>query len=296
MSTLTITEPNAILSSTVCNLGYVPTGRVVFLFINNSQLVLTAAVDQRGLLEKRDQTLAHMHQAERQAGGQIGIIICWETIDSVPSDMSKEFNANAVIVVRGDHWDWRNSGVHQSGTVDLADATAVRFAVEHGVNISAGTREAIEERLTPGTTNLPPVKSSVNPITLLNAARSNPAHLLNGLTNRKNKARPVRDVLIGLMVIEDNDRFWLDQCTATLNAAHDDQIADVAAVTALLAYLCGDGVKANICLDLAQAANPQHILSGLLRQALAGAIPPRELRPVFTSSLTARQAAHKAAS
>lgn len=295
-STITVTEPNAVLSSTVCSLGYIPTGRVVFLFINNNRLVLTAAVDQRGLLEQRDQTVAHMHSAERGAGAPVGIIICWETSDSVPSDMNNEFLPAAVIVVRGDHWHYASNGVHQSGTVDLADATAMKFAVEHGVNIGSGTREAIERRLTPGITNLPPVKSSVNPITLLNAARTNPAHLLNGLTNRKNKSRPVRDVLIGLMVAEDQDRFWLDQCAATLNAAHDDQIADVAAVTALMAYLCGDGVKANICLDLAQAASPQHILSGLLRQALAGAMPPTELRPVFTSSLTARQAAHKAAS
>ena len=179
-STITVTEPNAILSSTVCSLGYIPTGRVVFLFVNNSQLVLTAAVDQRGLLEQRDQTVAHMHRTERHADAPVGIIICWETSDSVPSDMTDEFHPTAVIVVSGDRWDYASNGVHQSGTVDLADATAMRFAVEHGVNITTGAREAIEQRLTPGITNLPPVKSSVNPVTLLNAARTNPAHLLNG--------------------------------------------------------------------------------------------------------------------
>lgn len=295
-STITVTEPNAILSSTVCSLGYVPRGRVVFLYVNNNRLVLTAAVDQCGLLDQQDQTVADLHKAERQAGAHIGIIICWETDSSLPTDMAAAFHPTAVIVVRGDRWDCASNGGHRSGAVDLADATAMHYAVEHGVNITTGTREAIELRLAPGITKLPPVKSSTNPITLLNAARTDPAHLLNGLTNRKNKARPVRDVLIGLMVAEDRDQFWLDQCTAALNAAHDDQVADVAAVTALMAYLCGDGVTANICVDLGHAANPQHILSGLLRQALAGAIPPTSLRPVFTSSLTPRQAAHTAAS
>jgi hypothetical protein len=151
-STITVTEPNAILSSTVCNMGYVPTGRVVFLFTNNNQLVLTAAVDQCGLLENRDETVAHMRRAERQANAQIGIVICWETSPSVPNDMNAEFDPTAVIVVRGDHWDYANNGIHQGGTVDLADSTAMQYAVDHGVEITTGPREAIEHRLTPGIT------------------------------------------------------------------------------------------------------------------------------------------------
>jgi len=47
--TITLTEPNAILSSTVCTLGYVPTGRIVFLFVDNQHLALSAAVDQQSL-------------------------------------------------------------------------------------------------------------------------------------------------------------------------------------------------------------------------------------------------------
>lgn len=291
-----LTDPNAILSSTVCSLGYVPTGRVVFLFIKDRKLMLSASVDQRGLMEHRDLTIKQMRRAEKHAGAPVGMIICWETDNSVPADMNDEFNPEAVIVVRKDRWDYASNGNHSHGTVDLADATAMKYAVECGVDITTRDRDDMAAKYAPGITSLRPVKSSSNPITLLNDARNNPAHLLNGLSNRKNKARPMRDILLGLMVVEDDDQFWLDQCLAALNAANDEQVVEVAAVTAAIAYLDGDGVTANIVLDIAHTADPQHTLSDLMRQAISSAIPPQALRPIFTSSLTATQAAHKAAS
>lgn len=56
--------------------------------------------------------------------------------------------------------------------------------------------------------------------------------------------------------------------------------ADAACLAAFAAYQAGDGALAGIGLDVALTADPEHMLAGLLDQALKRGIHPMELRPL----------------
>ncbi|MGH4012534.1 MAG: DUF4192 domain-containing protein [Pseudonocardiaceae bacterium] len=72
------------------------------------------------------------------------------------------------------------------------------------------------------------------------------------------------------------ERLWL----ALVRATPAPQRAEPAALLALVAYLRGDGALAGLALDAALRSCPDHSLSGLLRAALDGGLPPEVLRTV----------------
>lgn len=72
------------------------------------------------------------------------------------------------------------------------------------------------------------------------------------------------------------ERLWL----ALVRATPPPERAEPAALLALAAYLRGDGALAGLALDVALEACPDHSLSGLLRAALDGGLPPEVLRTV----------------
>lgn len=72
------------------------------------------------------------------------------------------------------------------------------------------------------------------------------------------------------------ERLWLTLVRAT----PVPERAEPAALLALTAYLRGDGALAGLALDTALQACPEHSLSGLLRAALDGGLPPEILRTV----------------
>ncbi|HKR49553.1 MAG TPA: DUF4192 domain-containing protein [Pseudonocardiaceae bacterium] len=79
------------------------------------------------------------------------------------------------------------------------------------------------------------------------------------------------------------ERLWL----ALVRATPAPERAEPAALLALVAYLRGDGALAGVALDAAQHACPQHSLSGLLRAALDGGLPPEVLRTVAADAVAA---------
>lgn len=56
--------------------------------------------------------------------------------------------------------------------------------------------------------------------------------------------------------------------------------AQPAVVAAYAAYMAGDGVTARTALDIARAADPQHLLARLLSSALDGGVEPARLAPL----------------
>jgi len=72
------------------------------------------------------------------------------------------------------------------------------------------------------------------------------------------------------------ERLWL----ALVRATPAPERAEPAALLALTAYLRGDGALASVALEAALEACPHHSLSGLLRAALDGGLPPELLREV----------------
>jgi len=79
------------------------------------------------------------------------------------------------------------------------------------------------------------------------------------------------------------ERLWL----ALVRATPAPERAEPAALLALTAYLRGDGALAGVALDAAQHACPHHSLSGLLRAALDGGLPPELLRGVARDAAAA---------
>ncbi|MGH3835036.1 MAG: DUF4192 domain-containing protein [Pseudonocardiaceae bacterium] len=79
------------------------------------------------------------------------------------------------------------------------------------------------------------------------------------------------------------ERLWL----ALVRATPAPERAEPAALLALVAYLRGDGALAGVALDAALQACPQHSLSGLLRAALDGGLPPEVLRTIAADAAAA---------
>ncbi|HEU0088960.1 MAG TPA: DUF4192 domain-containing protein [Pseudonocardiaceae bacterium] len=79
------------------------------------------------------------------------------------------------------------------------------------------------------------------------------------------------------------ERLWL----ALVRATPAPERAEPAALLALTAYLRGDGALAGLALDAALRACPEHSLSGLLRAALEGGLPPHVLRTVALDAASA---------
>lgn len=79
------------------------------------------------------------------------------------------------------------------------------------------------------------------------------------------------------------ERLWL----ALVRVTPAPERAEPAALLALTAYLRGDGALASVALDAALHACPQHSLSGLLRAALDGGLPPELLRAVARDAASA---------
>jgi len=69
-------------------------------------------------------------------------------------------------------------------------------------------------------------------------------------------------------------RVW----TALVRGTPPPERAEAACLLAFHAYLAGDGVLAGIALDVASAADPGHVLTGLLCDALVTGLPPDRLR------------------
>jgi uncharacterized protein DUF4192 len=79
------------------------------------------------------------------------------------------------------------------------------------------------------------------------------------------------------------EQLWL----ALVRATPAPERAEPAALLAFTAYLRGDGAFAGVALETALRACPQHSLSGLLRAALEGGLPPELLRSVAADAAAA---------
>lgn len=79
------------------------------------------------------------------------------------------------------------------------------------------------------------------------------------------------------------ERLWL----ALVRATPAPERAEPAALLGLTAYLRGDGGLASVALEAALHACPHHSLSGLLRAALDGGLPPELLRGVARDAAAA---------
>jgi hypothetical protein len=98
--------------------------------------------------------------------------------------------------------------------------------------------------------------------------------------------RAVRDRALELALGPDAasvEVLWTE-CTRRAPAPLDAAPATLLAVSA---WLRGDGAMANVALARALAGDPGYTFAGLLAEALAGCVPPRELRALIEGGVGA---------
>lgn len=88
-----------------------------------------------------------------------------------------------------------------------------------------------------------------------------------------------RDVRVRDLMFTIHDTVAAQLWTILLRNAPDDYVADVAVLLAAAAQLRGDGGLANVAVERALAANPEHPLATMLRQMLQ--LPPQALRQII---------------
>lgn len=79
------------------------------------------------------------------------------------------------------------------------------------------------------------------------------------------------------------DRLW----TVLTRAVPAPERAEPACLLAMNAYLRGEGVLANVALETALEADPDHEMATLLRQAIDRCMPPKDFRAMLTDSVAA---------
>lgn len=94
------------------------------------------------------------------------------------------------------------------------------------------------------------------------------------------------------MLAEAAERLW----TVLVRGAPAPGRAEPASLLAFSAYQRGDGVLTGVALDNAEAADPEHRLTGMLRSLLALALPPDRIRHTAHSTrLSVRERIEKEA-
>jgi hypothetical protein len=100
---------------------------------------------------------------------------------------------------------------------------------------------------------------------------------------------PQRDEVLGMIAgLEGDDSHAVAEGLTELSRyAPKSYRADVLCCAALAWYLTGDGLRANIALNLALKADPTHSLSQLMGLAISNAFTPSAVRSMLTEAVTA---------
>lgn len=94
----------------------------------------------------------------------------------------------------------------------------------------------------------------------------------------------VRDLALGAVVNPELAPAALELWTKLVRMAPPPELAEVAALLAVTAYLRGDGALASVALERIERARPDHQLGMLLRRVLALAIPVEDLERIVHES------------
>lgn len=94
----------------------------------------------------------------------------------------------------------------------------------------------------------------------------------------------VRDLALGAAVNPELAPAALELWTKLVRMAPPPELAEVAALLAVTAYLRGDGALASVALERIERARPDHQLGMLLRRVLALAIPVEDLERIVRES------------
>lgn len=148
--------------------------------------------------------------------------------------------------------------------------------------VIATSRDEIRNSLTPGGDEallalMPALAGSMPLAALVEGDGPWPDHARGPLAQVASQLSEEREELLAL--IRDNPKRMADRLTRLApHLVPEESAGHMLALTAMALYLAGDGLRANVALDIARDLAPDNCLTQTMTHAAAMAIPPSELR------------------
>jgi Domain of unknown function (DUF4192) len=314
------TRPEELLGAVPYLVGYRPIDSLICLFHTDDRAItLTARLDLSlpdGAVEDvGDGVASH----GRRLGPDGGVVLIGadprrpdamglmrSLVDLVTDDGLRVTWAGCLV---GDTWrsiECDTAGCGQHRLVGSQVSPLVAELVSQGMTV-ADSRERVTAEVSPDGDRRVPMPDSQEPaelepwrdaaidrVTLLlttgqDLADSDVATVAAACTDIR-----VRDCVLWRLTRRNDRETWMAAwhvIAATLRRCPVPATADVAAVASVVAWQCGDGLRANEALDVAWRADPGQSLAGLVRRSLDAGLPPSVWHSVM-DSLTEEQCRH----
>jgi len=297
-------------------MSFTPRNSLVIMWLDaNSRLIVTQRADlpsdiysPSALSEWGEATFQHEAAKEAYAGVLVVVpppphqstVPTDEIIAAILAGVSPEKVAATVVT---DFATWRYASETASHAITAADMQNASATLGLGLSHRPlGSREAVEAEFAPA-------ENPVSKRMLANARRRRDqveqasslhewndtvmetavTRLLNGqnLTDRQ-----LAELLVFLDNTEGRDTILSELPSAAVAAPVVSFVslvprtpvgkrAPIATVTAIYAYLHGDGLRANIALDIAQADNPEYSLATIIATVIQNGLSPRSVREML---------------
>lgn len=311
LPSMPLASPAAAIAAIPSLLGFAPTSSLVLLWVRDGSLALTQRIDlpdgPTAPVAWLDACVVHAGApAARQAlavvfapRGRADALPAARAIDQLEARLAEEgVDLLDALLADGDRWfSYRCDGAccPREGRVlepALRDRIAATFALEGVASfpdrasvVASMARDDDAERAMRRRLPREPrvwterARSSVlaGPLRAVldgtELAPAQAARVLAGLVDIR-----VRDTMLWRLSRRDDPRIALSGLIGVLRAAPDGYVAPVATVTAIAAWLAGDGARAVIALDRALADDPRHSLALLVEAALRAGLPPTAWR------------------
>ena len=311
MSTIVLSSPPALVASLPYLVGFDPRESLVLVWLRDGEIVLTQRVDLPSKV--RDEWLAALwqHPAAGYAEALIIAAVSSETDVShtihsvVEHARSQGLRVCDAILVRGDEWQSLicdeatcSCASGQQVAPEIRTAVAAEFAYR-GIapvanrdvlisEVSGRSEESLNTALTRRGIVRPGSRRAIEAWRdraigeAMTWASSTSSPTPTGLARVIAAVQDVRvrDVILWELAQADESslRTALPRWQTAMRVSPESLVASVAVVTAIVAWLTGDGARAAISLRRGLTADPSHPLAHLVDLALSAGLPPRAWR------------------
>lgn len=296
MDALVLASPDAAVAAVPHILGFAPEQSLVLIWTADERLLLTQRMD---LDDQEDGPWAAEATAHGRLAGASGVILLAfrprETGDELPGRRSvdaleRRLGSQAIelvdaLLVDGDRWwSYRCDDVccpEAGRSVDgaIAEQVTAAFVVrgsapfasrqELAASLEAGSEDPVDAQARPANVPLEEWRDAVlaGPVARLlgqdDLDTSDAAETLGALDDVR-----VRDTLLWHLVRHEDARRILGRLAVLLRSAKPGAVAPIATVTAIAAWICGDGARASIAIDRAFDDRPDYTLALLVERSL----------------------------
>lgn len=294
-----VTGPAGLIAAIPALLGFTPADSVVFVAIDDARRIAFAArldIDDTmtaaqtviaAAARNRITTVVPVAILDDQLTGEVAAAVAAELLVSNGITVPTRLWAEAITT--GSRWTALETG--KSGTLPDPQATeAAAHRVLSGLSMDRD-RQAITDEIAP--TGSPvaapaPRRFDTDPAAAVTAIAAIARRYAAGTALSDDDAATVgtalqdtavRDTVIG-MLATDARHAVTAMCLATARRTDGPARGNAAAVYAMGTYIDGDGTRALIAAEAAEAADPLNALAGLILEAISIGAPPSMLRRV----------------